>query len=447
MTMRYETVDQLLASKSNPRYNKSPIVRGIEAARQSGLYNKDFEERVLRVANTASPTRLKRFFYNIEIQLHDSKFDFNTYADLFLAAYNESGPLAAGWFGSTYSFAMEKGLDPHRLFYGIEAAVDAKGKKFGARVVANLPNVLSKGINTGPYIKSCARVYDAGGFDLLMPFTRNAALALERGMSTEELADITEHTLQIAGPVTTRRFIETVGSLIDAGYDPWEILADATTISGGRRNTASWYISGYNDLAIYAREVEKETEGMQHIDPRTRFMDFLPTVGEKEQKLGAKRTAIDPNLFAENYRRLLDIGQGAATFHAFGALMQKHDCKNWILPINDDYKYFFQTPQRLRGFRSAVPKGIFWTAMWFVPKINQPTRNKTARHMLHMLDEIEECFLEHGQEAADSSIKYTHKISRRQQLGVKSLIVPRRFFVGGEYVFDEPMPDIPVDWD
>lgn len=443
----YQSVDSLLASKSSPNYSKSPVVYCIEAARESGLYNDEFERRVLRVANIASSTRLKWFFQNVETHFQDPKFDFNTYADLFLAAYSELGPIAAGWFGSTYSFAMERGVDPHRLFNGIEAAVNAKGKTFGARFVANLPNVLSHGINTTTYLDACVSLYEAGGFDLMMPFTRNAHSMMGHGMSTQEFADLALQTLQTAGPIATRNSLRKVPSLIEAGYDPWEILADAKSIPGNV-NTAGWYVSGYTDLAIYAREVEKEIEGMAHIDPRTRFMSFLPTVGEKAKQLHAKREAIDPNSFAENYRSLLEIGQGASTFHTFGASMQKHDCKNWILYMSDDYKYHFQIPRRIRAFRENVPRKTFWSAMWFVPKMNQPTRNKTARYMVHMMDEIEDSISDHGQEVTESAIKYTHKVSRRERSGVKSLIVPRRFFVGGEYVCDEPMPDLPDDlWD
>ena len=430
----YRTIGQVTDSYRTKRYrDDSSVINCIRAAKGSGLYNDDFERRVLDVANTVSRVRLKWFFHNVEYHFNNPDFDFAKCADLFLEVHDQLGPMAAGWFSSTYSFALEKGVDSEKLFYALEAAVQAKGKTFGARFVANLPNVLSQGVQTRPYVDACARIYELGGFGLLYPFTLSVPEVMKRDVSADEFAGIIEQADGLAGPAAARNLAKDAASVIDSGYDPWEILADARNVSQSR-NTAGYYVSAFTRLVVSSNEIHIEIEGSLELDPRIQFMSFLPTVGERIKQLRAKREAINPEIFRENYESLLEIGQGAAVFHATAALMQKHEARNWIFPVGDDYKYFSQTPRRLKAFHSNVPNKTFWRAMWFVPKMRQPYRDRTCMYMSRMLDEIEASMQDNGQEASESAIAYTNSTSRRQH--VTSLIVPRRFFAGGDYEID-----------
>jgi len=149
----------------------------------------------------------------------------------------------------------------------------------GRAVIANA--LAAEGLGSGLTLDADDNVtFDTGSIDW------SAMTAAVVDVSADEFAGIIEQADGLAGPAAAKSLARDAASVIDSGYDPWEILADARNVSQSR-NTAGYYVSAFTRLVVSSNEIHIEIEERAlPLSPMPFIMDIYKMIGENFKKSG-----------------------------------------------------------------------------------------------------------------------------------------------------------------
>lgn len=358
-------------------------------AKQAGIYNDQFEQNALQVANTVRPLSTQRFFENSRHIFGDPRFDFTIYTELFLSTYKKCGHNVGDYFTVAYPTVIESGLDPNTFHYFVGIAVMEGGRRFGAWCTSYIPEIHRRGGDLPTFIKDALRVYKFGGLNLLKPFVRNAAALLELGVTTTQFADLAEDTTNNFGNQTAYWIVKNVAGLTKLGYGCKELAEDTTRLLETHgKQAASWFVSGFSGI----------------VDP-LEILDKNPDPPHWAKALHQQRGCLDPQQYKRHYLELLDTGeQKAATFYSFAIRPRGHS----ILALPKNFEYLESIPASIQDLHKRVSRKVFSEAAWFIPKTAAD-----PSFVPHLLDDIANFFETYGEQSTVDAIRYTYGMRRR----------------------------------
>ncbi|GEM_PF-6820903 len=382
------------------------IASGIHRAQETGIYTKgnDFEKHVLQVANSVGHVSLERFFENSSKHMGEAWFDFDKYAELFLAAHKEFGHLTGDYFSLRYIAALERGLQPEEYYNHVRRAVEEGGKRFGSLYAYVLPEVLGEGVKAGDFMDEMLAVYLTGRLRVLKPYALNAAHMQRMGVETYNFAQISEWAAEQFGKETASWIIMNIPHAVKAGYNPSRFLLQCTKMSRkGGEQAAKWYASWLGGLLKIKEKISEHHRKTEELVTRFKdpeFHDALDFWEDMEQNF-------DPLKYKENYSAVLDsAGQSAAT--AYTLLLPKvYYCGDHEKLKSQLRTYCEELPERFAGFKKSVSKKVFSSAMWFLPKISY------VENAVAMLDSIETATKKLDDKKVVEAIKYTYGCAKR----------------------------------